>query len=223
MARASSFLRLAAIFAALVIVGQVPAEHPPPAPPDPALIEFVGELGGEDAEFLLYSTSRDAKRAAKDAVTDTEAAPPPKDEVEAALAWDSLDEPVRAVLAGEAERWTALPPERQRALADGAGRWIALDGIGRAQANERWQTWRSLTPEQRERVQKAWAGFRELTPVQQQAVRTAYLRFQDLPQDQRDGLLERLQRMSPEERRRAMNRRQGPKPGMEDKRPCPPC
>jgi hypothetical protein len=108
-------------------------------------------------------------------------------------------------------------------LAAGARHWLALDGIGRAQANDRWQAWRSLSPEQRERAHAAWRRFRELTPEQQQAVRTVFLRFQELPQEQRDRLLERWERMSPEERRRAMNRRQGPKPGTEDKRPCPPC
>jgi len=54
-------------------------------------------------------------------------------------------------------------------------------------------------------------------------LRGAYRRFQSLPPEQRNQLRERWERMSPEERRRAINRRQGPKPGTVDKRPCPPC
>jgi len=54
-------------------------------------------------------------------------------------------------------------------------------------------------------------------------VRGAYQRFQSLPPEQRNDLRERRERMSPEARRRAISRRQGPKPGSIDKRPCPPC
>jgi hypothetical protein len=214
-------MRLVALASGLLACAAVAADPPPVALPDPGLLEFLGELAGEDADFIQYTTTREAKRAAKDAgnVADGDA---PAATV-AAVAWETLDAPTQQLLAGQAERWATLPPGRQHALADGAQRWLALDGIGRAQANDRWQSWRSLTPGQRERVREAWLRFRELTPEQQQAVRTVFLRFQELPQEQRDRLLERWERMSPEERRRAMNRRQGPKPGTEDKRPCPPC
>ena len=80
-----------------------------------------------------------------------------------------------------------------------------------------------VRPEQRDRLRKGWAKFRELTPEQQDALRDAYRRFQSLPPEQRNRLRERWQQMSPEERRRAINRRQGAKPDTFDKRPCPPC
>lgn len=217
------FTRTAATCVALLIGGPVPAQEPPPAPSDPQILEFLGELGGEEALFILYTTSREAKKVAKDAAEDTEAETPPAEAAPEAVAWETLDAPVQALLAGQADRWAMLLPAEQRAFADGAQRWLALDGIGRAQANDRWETWRSLTPDQRERVRKAWARFRALSPRQQQAVRTSFLQFPEMPLEQRVSLLERMQQMSPEELRRALNRRQGPKPGTLDKRPCPPC
>ncbi len=216
-------MRVAAAFAAALSCAAVLGQGAAPAPPEPGLLEFLGELGGEEALFILYTTSRQAKKVAKMAATEADPAPPAVQSTPAALGWDRLDPPSQALLAGYADRWAQLEPARQRVLADGALRWLSLDGIGRAQANERWQTWRSLTPEQRERVQDAWARFQALTSAQQQAVRTAYLQYEELPAEERYGLLERLQDMSPEELRRKMNRRQGPKPGSEDKRPCPPC
>ena len=216
-------MRAAAFLAAFLILGPVIAEDPPLAAPDPELLEFLGELAGEDAFFVEYTASREAKRALKDAGKVFGDAAQVDDQAVAGVAWDALDAPTQAMLAGLTESWHTLPPARQRALADGAERWLAMDGIGRAQANERWQTWRSLTPEQRDRVRDAWARFRELTPEQQQAVRDAFMHFQELSPEQRDRLTERWERMSPEERRRALTRRQGSKPGAEDKRPCPPC
>lgn len=216
-------MRAAAFLAAFLITGPVIAEDPPLAAPDPQLLEFLGELAGEDAFFVEYTTSREAKRALKDAGKVFGDAAQVDDEAVAGVAWDALGAPTQAMLAGQAESWHTLPPARQRAMADGAQRWLAMDGIGRAQANERWQTWRSLTPEQRDRVRNAWARFRELTPEQQQAVRDAFMRFQELSPEQRDRVTERWERMSPEERRRAITRRQGSKPGSEDKTPCPPC
>ena len=216
-------MRLAALAAVLLVGAAVAAEAPPVAPSDPGLVEFLGELAGEDPLFIQYTTTREAKRAAKDA-GNVPGAGTPEAEV-GAVAWDTLDAPTQLALAGQAERWAALPPERQHALADGAQRWLALDGIGRAQANDRWQTWRSLTHGQRERVHKAWARFRELTPEQQQAVRTAFMRFKELPQAERDWLTERWEQMTPDERERAIQRRQGPgpQPGAMDNRPCPGC
>ena len=223
MTPSGACMRLAALAAALLVGAAVAADTPPVAPPDPALLEFLGELAGEDADFIHYTTTREAKRAAKDAGSGPGAAAP--ELAAGAVAWDTLDAPVQELLAGQAEGWATLPPERQYALADGAQRWLALDGIGRAQANERWQTWRSLTPRQRERVHKAWARFRELTPEQQQAVRTAFMRFKELPQEERDWLTERWRQMTPDEQVRAVQRRQapGPQPGAMDNRPCPSC
>jgi len=216
-------MRLAALAAALFVYAAAAADAPPVAPPDPGLLEFLGELAGEDADFIQYTTTREAKRAAKDAGNVPGAAAPAA--TVDAVAWDSLDAPTQQLLAGQAESWASLPPGRQYALADGAERWLGLDGIGRAQANDRWQTWRSLAPGQRERVHKAWARFRQLTPEQQQAVRTAFMRFKELPQEERDWVTDRWQRMTPEERDRAIQRRQapGPQPGAMDNRPCPGC
>ena len=223
MKASNACMRLAMLFTALLSGGTVLGEERPSVPPEAGLLEFLGELSGEEPLFIHYTRTREAKRAVKDVGEAAAASAPTNDAAEEAVRWDALDAPTQALLAGQSEPWSTLPAGRQRAMADGAQRWLALDGIGRAQANDRWQTWRSLSPEERDRMREAWAEFQALTPEQQQAVRTAFLRFSDLPEEQRNSLLERLQRMSPEERRRALSRRQGPKPGSEDKRPCPPC
>ena len=153
----------------------------------------------------------------------TGAAPALADEASAGVPWSALDEPSQAWLPGPKARWAPLPPPRPRAPAAAAERWLGMDGIDRAQANERWQHWRSLTPEQRARLRKGWQRFRDLPPEKQEALRKAYQQFKDLPPERRDALRERWQQMSPEERRHAIQRRQGPKPDSVDKRLCPPC
>jgi hypothetical protein len=216
-------MQQAALAAALLVCAAAGAGAAPVAPPDPGLLEFLGELAGEDADFIQYTTTREAKRAAKDAGNGPGAAAPAA--TVDGLAWDTLDAAKQQLLAGQADGWSTLPPGRQHALAEGAQRWLVMDGIGRAQANDRWQTWRSLTPGQRERVHKAWSRFRQLTPEQQRAVRTAFMRFKEEPHEERDWLTDRWQQMTPDERDRAMQRRQapGPQPGATDNRPCPGC
>jgi hypothetical protein len=216
-------MRPAALAAALLVCATAGAGAAPVAPPDPGLLEFLGELAGEDADFIRYTATREAKRAAKDAGNIPGAAAPAA--TVDGLAWGTLDAATQELLAGQADGWSTLPPGRQHALGAGAQRWLVMDGIGRAQANDRWQTWRSLTPGQRERVHKAWSRFRQLTPEQQRAVRTAFMRFKEEPHEERDQLTDRWQQMSPDERDRAMQRRQapGPQPGATDNRPCPGC
>jgi hypothetical protein len=92
-----------------------------------------------------------------------------------------------------------------------------------AAARARFNTWRGLPPAERERMRERWSRFRELTPEQKEALREAYRKFLELPPERREALRHRWQEMSPEERRRAIQRRQGAKPGSIDKRPCPPC
>ena len=128
------------------------------------------------------------------------------------ITWESLDESTQDLLAGQKERWNSLPPERQRAMADGAERWLSMNDADRAQARERWKKWRGLPPGERERLRKRWKQFRDLTPEQKEALRESYRRFMSLPPEQREVLRERWQRMSPEERRRAIQRRQAPRP-----------
>jgi len=216
-------LRPAAVLAALLLGAAAHAAGTPPADPD--LLEFLGELNGEDAVFVEYTATSDARRALKKAgqgevppSVATPVAPAP-------IAWDELDAPTQALLAGQAQAWAGMPATRQRALVDGAQRWSGLDGIGRAQANERWQTWRSLTPGQRKRMRKAWERFRVLDPEQQRLVREAFFRHQHLPVDERRSVSDRWMSMTPEEQMRAIERQQapGPQPGAVDKRPCPTC
>ena len=58
------------VIAALLVVAPVLAEDPPPAspaPPDPELLEFLGEMGGENPELILFISTREARQALKDA------------------------------------------------------------------------------------------------------------------------------------------------------------
>ena len=63
-------MRRATLLAALAITGPAVAEDPPTAPPDPELLEFLGEMAGEDPYFVEFMATRAAKRALKDAEKD---------------------------------------------------------------------------------------------------------------------------------------------------------
>ena len=39
----------------------------PPAPPDPELLEFLGEIGGENPELIQFISTHEAQQALKDA------------------------------------------------------------------------------------------------------------------------------------------------------------
>lgn len=197
--------RAAGCMTALILAGAAGAEAPaadPPEPPDPALMEFLGETAGMNPELVVFMESREAKRAVKDAAKNA-----PKQE--------TVPTPV--------SRPDGVPPNRERFIADGTRRWQEMGETDRAAARARFNTWRQLPPEDREKLRERWKRFRELTPAQQAAVREAYREFLELPPERRQALIDRWQQMSPEERRRAIQRRQGSKPGVIDKRPCPPC
>jgi len=168
-------------------------------PPDPEFLEFLGETSGVGPELVAFMESPEAKRALKDAARK---APEKSDAV------NSSDVP---------------PTGAERFMAVGAERWQTMTDTDRAAARARFNTWRALPPSERERLRELWTQFRELTPDQKEALHAAYRKFLELPPERRDALSDRWQQMSPEERRRAIQRRQGPKPDTADKRPCPPC
>ncbi len=60
-------MRRATILAALGLAWPALAEDPPAAPPDPELLEFLGEMAGEDPYLVAFMGSRAGKRALKDA------------------------------------------------------------------------------------------------------------------------------------------------------------
>ena len=168
-------------------------------PPDPEFLEFLGETSGVGPELVAFMESREAKRAIKDAARETAEKSDPVDAAESQL------------------------PGSERFIAVGAERWQAMNDTDRAAARARFNTWRQLPPDERAIVRERWKRFRELTPEQQVAVREAYREFLELPPERRDVMSERWRNMSAEEQRRALQRRQGSKPGTVDKRPCPPC
>lgn len=65
-------MRRALLLAALATACPAVAEDPAPAPPDPELLEFLGEIAGEDPHFVEFMFTRAAKRALKDAEKDDE-------------------------------------------------------------------------------------------------------------------------------------------------------
>ena len=190
---------------ALILAGAAAADVPAtdtPESPDPEFLEFLGETAGMNPELVEFMKSREAKRAVKDAAKN---APKPE-----------------TLVSGE-NRPDGVPPDRGRSVADGTLRWQSMSDTERASARARFDTWRQLPPGDRAQLRERWMQFRALTPAQLEALREAYLEFLELPPDRRQAVIDRWQEMSPEERRRALQRRQGTHPGTIDKRPCPPC
>jgi len=171
----------------------------PISAPDPEFLEFLGETSGMDPELVAFMQSSEAKRAVKDAARKAAAEAEP------------------------AESPDALPTESERIMAEGVARWQSMSDTDRAAARARFNTWRELPPAQRAEARERWKRFRALTPAQQEAAREAYREFLELSPERRETLTNRWQQMSPEERRRAIQRRQGSKPDTVDRRPCPPC
>jgi hypothetical protein len=65
-------VRRATLLATLAVACPAIAEDPPPVPPDPELLEFLGEMAGEDPYLLEFMASRTGKRALKDAEKDAD-------------------------------------------------------------------------------------------------------------------------------------------------------
>ena len=59
-------MRPLAFVAALIAAAAAAAEEAT-APPDPELLEFLGESAGEDPDMALFMETRAARRALKDA------------------------------------------------------------------------------------------------------------------------------------------------------------
>jgi hypothetical protein len=55
---------------ALVLPATAAATETTPPPPDPELLEFLGEIGGEDPGLIVYMDTREAKKALKQAAKD---------------------------------------------------------------------------------------------------------------------------------------------------------
>lgn len=56
--------------AALLVAAPAVAQEPTPvpsAPPDPELLEFLGEIGGENPELIQFISTHEAQQALKDA------------------------------------------------------------------------------------------------------------------------------------------------------------
>jgi hypothetical protein len=65
-------MRRATLLASLAAAWPALAEDPPVTPPDAELLEFLGEMGGEDPYLVEFMGSRAGERALKDAEEDAE-------------------------------------------------------------------------------------------------------------------------------------------------------
>ena len=68
------------------------------------------------------------------------------------VAWDSLSDAQRQLLAPYAERWQGLDPARQEQIARGAQRWLDMNRSERDAARDRFQIWRGMTDQQLRRI-----------------------------------------------------------------------
>ncbi len=60
-------MRRPVVIAALLVAWPAVAADPPPEPPDPEFLEFLGETAGVDDEFIEFMESREAERVLKNA------------------------------------------------------------------------------------------------------------------------------------------------------------
>ncbi len=69
------------------------------------------------------------------------------------------------------------------------------------------QRWEKMTPEQRARTRARYEHFKQLPPEEQARIRERYEHFRQLPPEQRQELREQWNKMSPEDRRKALNKK----------------
>ncbi len=60
-------MRRPVFITALLVAWPAVAADPPPEPPDPEFLEFLGETAGVDDEFIEFMESREAERVLKNA------------------------------------------------------------------------------------------------------------------------------------------------------------
>ena len=76
----------------------------------------------------------------------------------------------------------------------------------RGQAKQRFNQWREMPPEQRQQLRERYQRFKNLPPEQQARVRESFKRFRQLPPEKRMELRKRWKQLTPEQRRRRLNR-----------------
>ena len=59
-------MRRPVVITALFVAWPAAAADPPPEPPDPEFLEFLGETTGVDDEFIEFMESREAKTGAEE-------------------------------------------------------------------------------------------------------------------------------------------------------------
>jgi len=129
-----------------------------------------------------------------------------------AVEWDSLSDAQRQVLQNYRGQWAQLSPEQQQRLALGAERWSSMAPDERRTMQQRFSTWQRLPPPRRAELLSRFEQFRKLSPEQQHELRARLQRFKSLPPERQRLLRERFRNLSPEQRRRALEQMQAPRP-----------
>ena len=109
-------------------------------------------------------------------------------------------------LVGALEHERIRVEAEQERLAVGADRYLALSPEQRRSFRKRFQRWERLPPERRAMLEQRLEQFRQLSPEEQQALRERHKRFRKMSPERRRALRDRFQRLSPDERRAALQR-----------------
>ena len=123
-----------------------------------------------------------------------------------AATWDDLSDQEKRILHQFEERWQNLPGERQDVLRKGASRWAKMSPDERQRTKQRFKKWRSLPKKKRDRIREHYKRFRELSSDEQARIRDARRWFKDLPEANRKKLKERWKKMTPKQRKAAINK-----------------
>jgi len=115
--------------------------------------------------------------------------------------WDELAPAEQDLLLPWAEQWQDMSDDDRVQMLQGLRQWQAMTLDERMLARQRFTQWQGLSAEQRQRLRLRFQRFRALPPEQQARVRAGMQRLRALSPEQRQGLRQRWQQMSPDQRR----------------------
>ena len=126
--------------------------------------------------------------------------------VHAQSLWTDLSTEQQNILKPYEAQWAELPIERQRKILKGIDRLTSLDDTERKNAQERFRHWQALSNEKKQQIRERYQLFRALPLAERQKLRLRYQQFRELPTERRRELRRQWKNISPERRRRLLNR-----------------
>lgn len=120
--------------------------------------------------------------------------------------WSDLSTEQQKVLKPYEAQWANIPIDRQRKILKGIDRLTSLNDSERQNAQERFRNWQALSTEKKQQIRKRYQVFRALPKVERENLRLRYQQFRELPVERRRELRRRWEKLSPERRRRLLNR-----------------